>query len=118
MQYSHLKIEEDFTVLAEAPEGVFIDTRSVTTGTDGVATVIAAETFGTDGETVMGGDVTTGAVTGGEREVPGTVEGVVWVKGGPAREVWRRAAWCRAALRRFFSLCAGPRWRGRGGGDE
>ena len=105
-------MDKDFTVSADSAKGVFIDAVSVFTGTDGVATVIAAETFGTDGETVMGGDVTTGAVTGGEREVPGTVEGVVWVKGGLARKVWRRAAWCRAALRRFFSLCAGPRWRG------
>ena len=90
----------------------------MTTGTNGGATFITAETFDTDGGTVMGGDVTTGAVTGGEREVPGTVEVVDWVKGGPAMGVWRKAAWCRAALRRFFSLCAGPRWRGRGGGDE
>ena len=97
---------------------MFINTGSVTTGTNGVATGTAAETFGTDGETVMVRDVTTGAVTGEEREVHGTVEGVVWVKGGPARGVWRRAAWCQAALRQFFSLCAGPRWRGRGGGDE
>ena len=110
-------MDEDFTVSAEATKRVFIDAGSVFTRTDGVATVIAAETVGTDVETVMIGDVTIGAVTGGEREVTGTVEGLVWVKGGPAWIVWRRAAWWRAALRRFFSLCAGPRWRGRWRGD-
>ena len=51
----------------------------MSTGTNGGATVIAAETFDTDGDTVMGGDVTTGAVTGGEREVPGTVEVLVFL---------------------------------------
>jgi hypothetical protein len=39
------------------------------------------------------------------------------VEGGPAMGVWRWAAWWLAARRRFFSLCAGPRWRGRGVGD-
>ena len=107
---------EVFTVSDEAAEGMLIVTGSVTTETDGVATVIGTETVGTDDETILG-DITTGAVTGGEKEVPGTVEGVVCVKGGLARRAWRWVAWWQAALRRFFSLWAGPRWRGRGGGD-
>ena len=110
-------MDKDFTVSAEAAKGMFIDAGSVFTRTDGMATVIGAETVGTDDETVMIGDVTIGAVAGGEREVTGTVEGVVWVKGGPACIVWRRVAWWRAALRRFFSLSAGPRWRRRLRGD-
>ena len=91
---------------------MFIDTGSVTNGTNGVVTVTAAETFDTEGDTVTGGDVTTGAVSGGEREVPGTVEGIVWVKRGPARGVWRGAAWCRAALPLCRATVAGPRGRG------
>ena len=86
-------MEEDFTVSDEAANEVFIDTGSVFTGTDGVATVIATETVGTDDETVLIGDVTIGAVTVAEKEVTGTVEDVVWVMGGPAWIVWRRAAW-------------------------
>ena len=78
---------EVFTVSAEAAEGMLIVTGSVTTETNGVATVIGTETVGTDDETILG-DITTGAVTSGEKEVRGTVEGVVCVKGGPARRAW------------------------------
>ena len=61
---------------------MLIDTGSVTTGTDGVVTIIPAETFGTDDETVIGGDITTGAITGREVYIPGSAEGGVCVDGG------------------------------------
>ena len=49
-----------------------------------MTTVIGTETFGTDDETVMGGDITTGAVTGGEVGIPGTVEARDCVEGSLA----------------------------------
>ena len=49
--------------------------------TGSVTTVIGAETFGTDDETVMGGDITTGEVTGGEVRISGTVEARDFVEG-------------------------------------
>ena len=56
---------EVFTGSVEAADGLFIDTGSVTTETNGVATVTGTETIGTDAETVMVGDVATGAVVVG-----------------------------------------------------
>ena len=83
---------EVFTVSAEAAEGMLIVTGSVTTDTNGVASVIGSETVDTDDETILG-DITTGAVNGGEKKVPGTVEGVYCLKGGLARRDWLLAAW-------------------------
>ena len=80
---------EAFTGSDEAADDMFIDTGSVTTETDGVVTIIAAETFGTDDETVIGGDITTGAISGREVYIPGSAEGGVCVDGGQAGESGR-----------------------------
>ena len=55
-------------------------------------------------------------ITGSDDEVG--VTGAVNTTGeaGAAPSAW--AAWWRAARRRFFSLSAGPRWRGRQEGEE
>ena len=65
---------EAFIGSAKAADDMLIDTGSVTTRTDWVVTIIPAETFGTDDETVMGGDITTGAITGREVYIPGSAE--------------------------------------------
>ena len=73
---------ESFTVSAEAAEGVFFETGSVTIGTP--------EIVGTDAKT--GGYITKGAVSTiedvGGGEAPGPMEGEGWLGGGPARGVW------------------------------
>ena len=85
-----------------------LNTGEVTTGTDGVSA--GRDTIGTDADTIVA-DVTAGAVVGdvGEGGLPCSVTGGGGVEGGPARRVWRWAAWWRAACRRFFSLSTGPR---------
>ena len=107
LRANSLKMVEAFTGSVEAADGVLVDTGSGTTGTDGVVTVIAS--IGTDSETILGEDINTDAVTGGEGEVPGSVDGEGGFMGGPARGAWRWAAWWQTARRRFLSLWAGPR---------
>ena len=68
---------ESFTVSAEAAEGMFFDTGSVTT--------VTSEIVGTDAKT--GGYTTNGAVTTvedvGDGEAPGSMESEGWLGGGP-----------------------------------
>ena len=78
----------------------------------------------TTGEVVAGVAVGEGvAGAGGAAEGAGDAALAAWkqAKGaeeGQGAEAAFLDAWCLAARRRFFSLCAGPRWRGcvgRGG---
>ena len=93
----------NFTGSAEAADDVVLDTGEVFAQTDGVSA--GRDKIGTDADTIVT-DVTTGAVVGdvGEGGLPCSVTGGGGVEGGPARRVWRWAAWWRAARRRFFSL--------------